>query len=45
MLSTLLSPDVVEYLDSGKVGAVDAAGQRLFRTHRGEDAEYWDGED
>jgi uncharacterized cupin superfamily protein len=45
MLSTLLSPDVVEYLDSGKVAAVDAAGQRLFRTFRGADAEYWEGED
>lgn len=45
MLSTLLSPDVIEYHDSGKVAAVDAAGKRLFRTFRGEDAEYWDGED
>jgi uncharacterized cupin superfamily protein len=44
MLSTLLSPDVVEYLDSGKVAAVDAQGKRLFRSFRGADAEYWEGE-
>ena len=40
----LLSPEVVEYLDSGKIAATDAKGQRLFRTHRGEPAEYWEGE-
>lgn len=45
MLSTLLAPDVVEYLDSGKVGVLDAEGKRLFRTFRGQDAEYWEGED
>ena len=45
MLSTLLSPDVVEYLDSGKIAAVDAGGKRLFRSFRGADAEYWEGED
>jgi uncharacterized cupin superfamily protein len=45
MLSTLLAPDVVEYLDSGKVSVVDAKGERLFREFRGADAEYWDGED
>lgn len=44
MLSTLLSPDVVEYLDSGKVAAVDARGKRLFRSFRGADAEYSEGE-
>src|SRR5262245_65823132 len=32
MLSTLLSPDVVEYLDTGKIAALDAQGQRLFRS-------------
>ena len=44
MLSTLLAPDVVEYLDSGKVSVVDAQGERLFRAFRGADAEYWEGE-
>jgi uncharacterized cupin superfamily protein len=45
MLSTLLAPDLVEYLDSGKVSAIDAKGERLFREFRGRDAEYWEGED
>jgi uncharacterized cupin superfamily protein len=45
MLSSLLSPDVIEYLDSGKIAATGADGKRLFRTHRGEPAEYWDGEE
>lgn len=45
MLSTLLSPDVIEYLDSGQIAAVDASGKRLFRMMRGEPAEYWEGED
>ena len=44
MLSSLLSPDVIEYLDSGKIAATDANGKRLFRTLRGEPAEYWEGE-
>ena len=44
MLSTLREPDVVEYLDSGKVSAV-AQGNRLFRMKRGPDVEYWDSED
>ena len=44
MLSTRISPEVIEYLDSGKIAVTDAKGQRLFRTHRGEAAEYWEGE-
>ncbi|HXG75067.1 MAG TPA: cupin domain-containing protein [Gaiellaceae bacterium] len=44
MLSTLVSPDVIEYLDSGKVAATQASGERLFRMRRGPDAEYWEGE-
>jgi len=45
MLSTLVCPDVVEYLDSGQIAAVDAGGERLFRMFPGPAAEYWDGED
>jgi hypothetical protein len=45
MLSTLLAPDIVEYLDSGKVSVLDGRGERLFREFRGRDAEYWEGED
>ena len=44
MLSTRLLPEVIEYLDSGKIAATDSNGKRLFRMHRGEPAEYWDGE-
>jgi uncharacterized cupin superfamily protein len=44
MLSTVLQPDVVEYLDSGKVAATSPADGRLFRARVGPDVEYWDGE-
>ena len=44
MLSTLLEPDIVEYLDSGKVTGT-AYGERLFRIRRGPDVEYWEDED
>jgi len=30
MLSTLIQPDIVEYLDSGKVGARSVAGERIL---------------
>ena len=45
MLSTLISPDVIEYLDSGKIGALDAQGKRLFRSFRGAAKEYGEYED
>ena len=44
MLSTLLKPDVIEYLDSGKVAATSPADGRLFRARVGPELEYWDGE-
>ena len=44
MLSTRFSPELIEYIDSGKIAATDANGKRLFRAHRGEPAEYWEGE-
>ncbi|HEY7793743.1 MAG TPA: cupin domain-containing protein [Gaiellaceae bacterium] len=44
MLSTLLKPDVIEYLDSGKVSATSPADGRLFRARVGPELEYWDGE-
>jgi uncharacterized cupin superfamily protein len=44
MLSSMFDSDVVEYADSGKVSVV-ARGKRLFREFRGQDAEYWEGED
>ena len=35
MLSTLIAPDIVEYLDTGKVGARSVAGDRILFARRG----------
>ena len=45
MLSTLLAPEIVEYLDTGKVGTRDARGNRLTLSRPGPPADYWEGED
>jgi uncharacterized cupin superfamily protein len=45
MLSTLLAPDIVEYLDSGKVGARSARGERIMLSRPGPMLDYWEGED
>lgn len=45
MLSTLLMPEIVEYLDGGKIGARDASGKRLLLSRPGPTLDYWDGED
>jgi uncharacterized cupin superfamily protein len=44
MLSTMLSPEFIEYPDSGKVLAKDANDDDIFMGRLGEPAEYWDGE-
>jgi uncharacterized cupin superfamily protein len=45
MLSTLLSPEVIEYPDSEKWSATSPADGRLFRARIGEPMlDYWDGE-
>lgn len=44
MLSTMNAPEIVEYLDTGKVGTRDAHGERLFLARPGPPAEYWEGE-
>lgn len=44
MLSTTLSPEFIEYPDSGKVLAKDANDDDIFMGRLGEPAEYWDGE-
>ncbi|MDX6480549.1 MAG: hypothetical protein QOG85_1059 [Gaiellaceae bacterium] len=44
MLSTMLSPEFIEYPDSGKVLAKDAKDDDIFMGRLGEPAEYWDGE-
>jgi uncharacterized cupin superfamily protein len=45
MLSTLVKPDIVEYLDSGKVGARSVDGERILLSRPGPMLDYWDGED
>jgi uncharacterized cupin superfamily protein len=45
MLSTLVAPDIVEYLDSGKIGARGVSGERIMLSRPGPDLDYWDGED
>ena len=45
MLSTLIKPDIIEYLDTGKVGARSVAGDRIMLSRPGPELEYWEGED
>ena len=45
MLSSMLAPEIVEYPDSGKVGARGAQGERLLMSRPGPLLDYWDGED
>lgn len=45
MLSTMIKPEILEYPDSGKVGANSASGERLFMRRLGEPLDYWEGED
>ena len=45
MLSTRIAPDIVEYLDTGKVGARSVAGERIMFGKPGPELDYWEGED
>ena len=45
MLSTMIEPDIVEYLDTGKVGARSVAGERIMLGRPGPILDYWEGED
>ena len=44
MLSTLLAPEIVEYLDTGKVGTRDAKGAFIHLARPGPPVEYWEDE-
>jgi uncharacterized cupin superfamily protein len=44
MLSSMIVPDVVEYLDTGKVSARNAEGERVMFARPGPAVEYWEGE-
>jgi uncharacterized cupin superfamily protein len=39
------APDIVEYPDSGKVGARSADGERILLSRPGPMLDYWEGED
>ena len=45
MLSTLIAPDVVEYLDTGKVGARSVTGDLIMFDRPGPALDYWEGEE
>jgi uncharacterized cupin superfamily protein len=45
MLSSMIFPDIVEYIDTGKVFAQNASGEPILFTKPGPRAEYWEGED
>lgn len=45
MLSTMVKPDLVEYLDTGKIGARSVSGERIVLARPGPELDYWEGED
>ena len=45
MLSTELTPEIVEYPDTGKVGVRSATGERVMLSRPGPTVDYWEGED
>ena len=45
MLSTLVVPDIVEFLDTGKVGARSVAGEPIMFGRPGPELDYWEGEE
>ena len=45
MLSSTIKPDIVEYLDTGKIGARSVAGERILLARPGPELDYWEGED
>jgi uncharacterized cupin superfamily protein len=45
MLSTKIAPEIVEQIDSGKIGARSARGEQILLSRPGPLLDYWDGED
>jgi uncharacterized cupin superfamily protein len=45
MLSTLIAPDIVEFLDTGKISARSVAGELIMFGRPGPELDYWEGED
>ena len=44
MLSTMLQPEFVQFLDTGKVSVRDARGERIMLARPGPTLDYWEGE-
>jgi uncharacterized cupin superfamily protein len=45
MLSTLIAPDVIEYIDTGKVFSRSVSGEQIMMGKPGPTLDYWEGED
>jgi uncharacterized cupin superfamily protein len=45
MLSSMIGPDIIEYLDTGKVFVRDAAGEPMMLARPGPTVEYWEDEE
>ena len=45
MLSTMISPEIIEYLDSGKILLKDAKDDDIFQGRLGPEVDYWVDED
>ena len=45
MLSSMVGPDIVDYVDSGKVYATDLAGETIMFARPGPTLDYWEGEE
>src|SRR5919198_3147784 len=45
MLSSMIGPDIIEYLDTGKVFVRDAAGEPIMLARPGPTVEYWEDEE
>jgi uncharacterized cupin superfamily protein len=45
MLSTMIGPEIVEYLDTGKVYATSVADEPIMFSRPGPTVEYWEGEE
>ena len=45
MLSSMIGPDIIEYLDTGKVFAQSLSGKPIMLARPGPTVEYWEGEE
>src|SRR4051812_25248645 len=45
MVSSMIAPDIIEYLDTGKVYAHDALGEDVMLARPGPTVDYWAGEE